>query len=119
MSSPSTASIDTTVPFTGQMIDFGTPNFIEPSEAAAFMPVPKTPLKSRRTLSCPGAPGRIAPTPIDTVVQFTGQSIDFGTPNFIEPSEAAAFMPAPKTPMKEKMPLVCPGAPARKNSGNF
>lgn len=54
------------------------------------------------------------PAPIDTTVPFVGEACAFGTPNFIDPKEASAFMEAPKTPVKEKKKLECPGAPARK-----
>ena len=54
-----------------------------------------------------------APTPINTAVPFVGEAIAFGTPNFIDPNEATAFMQAPKTPVKPKKKLECPGAPER------
>ncbi len=54
------------------------------------------------------------PTPIDTTVPFVAEAIAFGTPNFIDPKEASVFMEAPKTPVKPKKKLECPGAPERK-----
>jgi hypothetical protein len=56
----------------------------------------------------------ITPEPINTDVAYTGASLDHGNQNFISQEEKDAFINAPKTPVKVKKPLVCPGAPERK-----
>ena len=56
----------------------------------------------------------VAIEPIDTSVAYTGGNIDHGNQNFISEEEKNAFLSSPKTPVKDKKPLVCPGAPERK-----
>lgn len=58
----------------------------------------------------------VTPEPIDTTIVFTGESLNHGNQNFIPKEEKDAFLSAPKTPVKERKPLVCPGAPARKKA---
>jgi len=56
----------------------------------------------------------VAVEPINTNVAYTGESLEHGNQNFISQDEKAAFLSAPKTPVKPKRELVCPGAPERK-----
>jgi len=57
----------------------------------------------------------ITPEPINTDVAYADAGLDHGNQKFISQEEKNAFITAPKTPVKPKKPLVCPGAPERKN----